>query len=212
VRHAYYKQCELELAPGSAVALYTDGLVERAGESLDDGLERLREVVRKGEVDLEHLGDRVVERLLPGGPSHDDAALLLASALPFGDAFLAEFPAEVEAIPLMRRMLGRWLVDAGATRADVDDLSLAAAEACANSIEHAYGLVSGVVEVRARKADEDAITVTVRDFGGWRPPRGTNRGRGLVLMEGLTDSVEVTRRNDGTIVELSRRIGAEAAA
>jgi serine phosphatase RsbU (regulator of sigma subunit)/anti-sigma regulatory factor (Ser/Thr protein kinase) len=211
VRHAYYEQCELELAPGSAVALYTDGLVERPGESLDDGLERLREVVRKGEVDLEHLGDRVVERLLPGGPSHDDAALLLASALPFGDAFLAEFPAEVEAIPLMRRMLGRWLVDAGATRADVDDLSLAAAEACANSIEHAYGLVSGVVEVRARKADEDAITVTVRDFGGWRPPRGTNRGRGLVLMEGLTDSVEVTRRDDGTIVELSRRIGAEAA-
>jgi hypothetical protein len=51
----------------------------------------------------------------------------------------------------------------------------------------------------------------VSDFGTWRAPRGTNRGRGLMLMEGLTENVEVIRGDQGTTVELSRRIGAEAA-
>jgi anti-sigma regulatory factor (Ser/Thr protein kinase) len=53
--------------------------------------------------------------------------------------------------------------------------------------------------------------VAVRDFGSWRPPRGTHRGRGLLLMEGLTDDVEVSHDDEGTTVELSRRIGAQAA-
>ena len=36
-----YRQAEAVIAPGSSVLLYTDGLVERRGEVLDDGLERL---------------------------------------------------------------------------------------------------------------------------------------------------------------------------
>ena len=56
----------------------------------------------------------------------------------------------------------------------------------------------------------DAL-IAVRDFGSWRQPRGANRGRGRLLMEGLTDSVEVVRGDDGTTVQLSRRLGAEAA-
>ena len=36
-------------------------------------------------------------------------------------------------------------------------------------------------------------------------------GRGLLLMEGLADEVEVIRSAEGTTIELSRRIGAEAA-
>jgi hypothetical protein len=33
-----------------------------------------------------------------------------------------------------------------------------------------------------------------------------------MLMEGLTDGVDVIRRDEGTTVELSRRLGAEQAA
>jgi anti-sigma regulatory factor (Ser/Thr protein kinase) len=67
------------------------------------------------------------------------------------------------------------------------------------------------VELRAWTSPGGAVKVAVRDFGNWRAPRGQNRGRGLVLMEGLTDDVEVVRADEGTTVELSRRLGAEAA-
>jgi anti-sigma regulatory factor (Ser/Thr protein kinase) len=211
-RHARYENHELVLDPGSVLVLYTDGLVERRGEPLEDSLDRLIATVRDGDEDLEHLGDALVDVLLPEGPGSDDAALLMARAMPLSDTLLARFPAEVESIPGLRRLLGRWLDETGATRREIDDLTLAAAEAAANAIEHAYGLAPGVVELHAATAGADTVKVEISDFGNWRPPRGTHRGRGLLLMEGLTDDVEVVRTGDGTTVELTRRIGGEEAA
>jgi anti-sigma regulatory factor (Ser/Thr protein kinase) len=210
-RHARYDERELDLDPGAAIVLYTDGLVERAGESLDDGLERLVATVRQDYDQLEHLGDALVDALLPEGTGDDDAALLVARAQPLEDTLVARFPAEIESIPVMRRLLTRWLDEAGATRADTDDLALASAEAAANAIEHAYGLAPGVVELRAWTADDGRAKVAIRDFGNWRAPRGTHRGRGLPLMEGLADDVDVVRSDEGTTIELSRRLGAEVA-
>jgi anti-sigma regulatory factor (Ser/Thr protein kinase) len=211
-RHVRYEDEEVEVEPGSLLVLYTDGLVERRSESLEDGLERLIATVRAGDDELEHLGDALVDVLLPSGPGTDDAALLMARALPLGESIVARFAAEIESIPVMRRLLSRWLDEAGATQRDIDDLTLACAEAAANSIEHAYGLAPGVVELHAETDGADLVSVAIRDFGNWRPPRGTHRGRGLLLMEGLTDDVEVVRSEQGTTVALSRRIGAEAAA
>ena len=211
-RHVRYEDHEMDLEPGSVLVLYTDGFVERREESLDDGLHRLIATVAEGEDDLERLGDALVDVLLPEGPGADDAALLMARAMPLGEVLVARFPAEVESIPGLRRLLGRWLDEAGATRRDIDDLTLAAAEAAANAIEHAYGLAPGVVELHASADDDDNVTVEISDFGNWRPPRGTHRGRGLLLMEGLTDDVEVVRTGEGTTVELVRHIGGEEAA
>jgi serine phosphatase RsbU (regulator of sigma subunit)/anti-sigma regulatory factor (Ser/Thr protein kinase) len=210
-RHTRYESHELEFEPGSAIVLYTDGLVERRGEPLEAGLERLAATVAEGHDQLEHLGDALVDIMLPDGPRNDDAALLLVRAMALGDPLVARFPAEIESIPVMRRLLARWLDEAGATRADVDDLTLASAEAAANAIEHAYGLEPGVVELRAHTQSGDSVTLSIRDFGNWRSPRGRHRGRGLQLMEGLTDTVEVVRTDEGTTIELSRQLGAEAA-
>jgi serine phosphatase RsbU (regulator of sigma subunit)/anti-sigma regulatory factor (Ser/Thr protein kinase) len=210
-RHPRYEDHDVELEPGAAIVLYTDGLVERPSEGLDKGLERLVATVRRDYDDLEHLGDALVDALLPDGAGADDAALLAARALPLDDALVARFPAEIESIPAMRRLLARWLDEAGATQAQVDDLTLASAEAAANAIEHAYGLEPGVVELRAWTSQGSHVKVAIRDFGSWRAPRGEHRGRGLQLMEGLTDEVEVVRSDQGTTIQLSRRLGAEAA-
>jgi len=210
-RYPHYDNVDVEFEPGSAIVLYTDGLVERRGEPLETGLDRLAATVAEGYEQLEHLGDALVDVLLPDGPGTDDAALLMARALPLADPLIACFPAEIESIPVMRRLLARWLVEAGATREDVDDLSLASAEAAANAVEHAYGLEPGVVELRARSEKSGTVTLSIRDFGNWRSPRGMHRGRGLLLMEGLTDVVEVVRTDEGTTIELSRQLGAEAA-
>ncbi|WP_328291856.1 SpoIIE family protein phosphatase [Kineococcus sp. NBC_00420] len=62
----------------STVILYTDGLVERRGESLQVGLERLAEVageLAQGGVDLDGLVDGLLQRLVPEQPE-DDVALI----------------------------------------------------------------------------------------------------------------------------------------
>ncbi|MGQ7297562.1 SpoIIE family protein phosphatase [Quadrisphaera sp. KR29] len=64
------------LAVGSTVLLYTDGLVERRGTSLDTGVEDLRAALQaEGHLPLEQLCDAVLARVLPDEPE-DDVALL----------------------------------------------------------------------------------------------------------------------------------------
>ncbi len=68
----------VELEAGSTVVFYTDGLVERRGEVLDEGLARLcgvLEEVAAGDPTLDALCDAVLERVLPQRPE-DDVALL----------------------------------------------------------------------------------------------------------------------------------------
>ena len=66
-----------ELEPGSAVVLYTDGLVERRGEPLDAGLARLAaSLERLHELDAEAICDRLLAQL--GDRRDDDVALLVA--------------------------------------------------------------------------------------------------------------------------------------
>jgi anti-sigma regulatory factor (Ser/Thr protein kinase) len=48
----------------------------------------------------------------------------------------------------------------------------------------------------------------VRDKGSWRERRGAHRGRGLNIIEGLMDDVEVTSEPDGTVIRMRRRLAA----
>lgn len=66
-----------ELAPGSAVVLFTDGLIERRDESLDRGLERLAASLEElREPDAEAICDHLLAQL--GTRRDDDVALLVA--------------------------------------------------------------------------------------------------------------------------------------
>jgi len=68
---------ELELAAGDTVLLYTDGLVERRGEHLDDGLERLLTTAQQhAGLPLEQFCDALLTAL--GVGAEDDIALLAA--------------------------------------------------------------------------------------------------------------------------------------
>lgn len=69
---------EHRLDPGDVLVLYTDGLVERRTESLDQGFRRLS-VVAEQLLDLEpeDLSDALVEALVPAEEQTDDLALLV---------------------------------------------------------------------------------------------------------------------------------------
>ena len=66
------------LGPGGTLILYTDGLVERRGESLDDGFDRFARALKDGPVEPEALCDHLLRHVLPSD-RHDDVTVLLAS-------------------------------------------------------------------------------------------------------------------------------------
>jgi serine phosphatase RsbU (regulator of sigma subunit) len=69
------------IEPSSTVILYTDGLVERRGEHLTRGLDRLQQVARTlAGLPLDELCDRLIAEL--AGGSEDDVALLAVRAHP----------------------------------------------------------------------------------------------------------------------------------
>jgi anti-sigma regulatory factor (Ser/Thr protein kinase)/putative methionine-R-sulfoxide reductase with GAF domain len=206
---ADYVVVESHLEPGSRLVLYTDGLIETPSEPLDAGLERLRQVASVEVEEVDAFCEYVFQSLLPTGPHEDDAALVAVDTPALGNPLVLTLPAERDSVPLFRRVLTRWLVDAGATQDETDALVLACAEACANAIEHAYPPDRRDFRVEARN-DDGEISLLVRDWGTWRPPRGDNRGRGIMMMEALTDSVKIKHGADGTLVSIRHNL-AEAA-
>ncbi|MEU2913437.1 SpoIIE family protein phosphatase [Streptomyces massasporeus] len=66
---------EVELAPGSLLALYTDGLVENRGEPIDTGLDTLTRLLRSAGPSLQRASDSLLSALSP--EPDDDVALLL---------------------------------------------------------------------------------------------------------------------------------------
>jgi serine phosphatase RsbU (regulator of sigma subunit)/anti-sigma regulatory factor (Ser/Thr protein kinase) len=203
-----FQASRVKLEPGSALLLFTDGLVEVRGTSIELRLEELRRAVEAGPTDPDALCDALLERMLGHKERQDDVALLVLSLseLP-ARGFTLDLPAEPEALSSVRQSLERWLSEAGTSRRDAHAIKVACGEACANAIEHAYRPGDAAFRIEASRMDSEVLIV-VRDFGGWREPRGTDRGRGLPLMEALMDSVKVDPSSEGTTVQLRRRLAA----
>ena len=71
-----------DLPDGATLLLVTDGLVERRGSDLDEGLHRLREALRDlADRPLEELLDTVLARLVPR-PGEDDVAIVAVRVYP----------------------------------------------------------------------------------------------------------------------------------
>jgi len=199
----------VRLAPHSTLVLYTDGLVEERGAPLDEGLERLRQIVRGGPAEPDLLCDHVLRTLRPHG-SVDDLALLVLRVVPLPrDRLEMHLPAEPASLDTLRQTFWRWLEAAGAGPDEVSALTAAATEACRNAIRHAYGGAAGSLGVEAVNRDGE-ITIVVGDRGRWRPPRTGSPARGLALMRSLTDAAVVEPTPGGTVVQLRRRLRRQA--
>lgn len=201
-----YDESVVALADGSTILLYTDGLVERPEESLDQGLEWLRGFVRAASVDPEELCAALLKARFPSEPPRDDVALLAVHLEPLPEARIElTLSAEPESLALMRRALGRWLRAAGASDAETYELLVACGEACSNAIAHAYPPGEASYAVVAHRRD-GGIEIDVRDYGSWRKPRAGSVGRGLKLITELIDDVEIDRGRSGTEVRMFRRL------
>jgi serine phosphatase RsbU (regulator of sigma subunit) len=65
----------ISLPLGAVVAFYTDGLIERRGESLDVGFERLREAISPGAPN--RVAHEIMRQLVGGSVPRDDIALVV---------------------------------------------------------------------------------------------------------------------------------------
>ncbi|MGH3505917.1 MAG: SpoIIE family protein phosphatase [Nocardioidaceae bacterium] len=203
-----YVEVSEELPAGSTLLLYTDGLVERRGVSIQDGLDRLMiEAAAHEDSDLEEMCDRLLSVLVGHAQVADDVALVAMRpvSLVHGPLMLS-LQAEPRMLAHVRRTLRQWLRESAVAPTDENEIVIACGEACANVVQHAYDAEAGDVDVVVRLVG-DSVELIVRDHGRWRPVAERGGGWGLSLMRSLMDSVIVDQGSGGTTVTMRRRVG-----
>jgi serine phosphatase RsbU (regulator of sigma subunit)/anti-sigma regulatory factor (Ser/Thr protein kinase) len=192
---------ELEIADGSLLVLYTDGLVERRTRDIDEGLGRLRDIFGPGspEKPLEDLCYATLAGVY-ADEHRDDIALLVARLrrIPSDHVVSWTLPSELtsasKARSLVRRPLRRWgLADL------VPTTELLVSELVTNAVRYAQGkiglrliLEGGLV---CEVLDESAALPRLR-----HPDDSDERGRGLQVVSQLAQRWGARRAGAGKVV------------
>lgn len=200
-------EAECVMPARGTLLLYTDGLVERRRRPLTEGIGQASEAVHAGrDTAVDDLATQVMSRLAPADGYDDDVALLLYR---HPAPLEMSFPAKSDQLAPVRTALRGWLDQCELPPGTVQNILVAAGEACANAIEHGHRDTPGdIVYVRA-EASVDKLRLTIADTGQWKTPQpelNTHRGRGIRLMRALMQQVSVTRGPTGTTVDMHTRI------
>ncbi|MEU3304110.1 SpoIIE family protein phosphatase [Streptomyces sp. NPDC006678] len=183
-----FETTERDLAPGSVLALYTDGLIERGEGDIDEGMRDLADRLVRAEVlerPLRQARHDIVSDLPPGRLS-DDVTLLLARTRVVPPDATATWQLEADpalvgrARHLVLEQLSRWELDELAFTTE-----LVASELVTNAIRYAGG------PVRLRLIRTDVLTCEVSDPSNTQPRMRRARtseegGRGLYLVAQLS--------------------------
>ncbi|GAB2732383.1 SpoIIE family protein phosphatase [Streptomyces bullii] len=177
------------LGPGSTAALYTDGLVERRNEDLDEGIAALERALAGATGTPQVVCDRLVRSAGVTADHDDDVAVLVlqhpARTGPEGELFrnaALELLGGVEAAP-RARAFASGVLTSWRFPADLHDLGvLATSELVANSLQHG----TPPMRLRLRRTDRRLI-IEVTDGDDHLPRRrraepGDESGRGIAIV------------------------------
>jgi anti-sigma regulatory factor (Ser/Thr protein kinase) len=177
---------ETELAEGSLLALYTDGLIESRDHDIDDGLALLLRVLAAPTASLDVLCDTVLTTVLPQRPA-DDVALLVARtrALKADRVATWDVASHPSAVAEVRKNATGQLEEWGLTDA-VFVTELIVSELVTNAIRHAEP------PVQLRLIHDRNLICEVSDGSGTAPHMRRARtydegGRGLLLVAQLAE-------------------------
>ncbi|MFJ9870198.1 sodium/proline symporter PutP [Streptomyces sp. NPDC101165] len=205
-----FESVELELAEGSLIALYTDGLVESVDRDIDVGLSRLGDVLAAPRPTLEETGRRVIDDLLVGPPS-DDAALLLARTRVLArDRVVSwDLPSDPAIVAHARTLAARQLTEWGMPELTFTT-ELIVSELVTNAIRHATGPV-GLRLIRDR-----GLICEVSDSSSTSPrlrhARTTDEGgRGLLIVAQLAHRWGTRYTRTGKIIWTEQAVPAAPA-
>jgi len=200
--------------------LYSDGVVSRPGRNpMQNAVELGRTVSAACDRSRSMPGpDRLVERvctetleaLTRSTGCHDDFSLLAAQRVSPARELEVVLPARPEALPVVRGCFAEWVAPLQVNRVDESAMQHSLGELVDNVIEHAYEphepASRAVVEVRARLADGGVMEIEVADHGRWRPPQtASTRGRGLAMVRGFSEELDVHHDGAGTTALLRHR-------
>ncbi len=203
------RSAQVVLPPASTLLLYTDGMVERRGEVLDDGLQRLAtEAVAQRHLGLARQVDALIAAITPEDGLRDDVAVIALRTVGSRPELLVDaFHADTAELAPARTRFRRWLEDDGTPPGWVDDLVLAFGEVIANAVEHGnandHRKIVGVEAARVH----NRIEVSVTDAGNWTADSNASqrrgRGRGFAIVNAIAGSVDVSPTQIGTVVSFT---------
>ncbi|MEU7432749.1 sodium/proline symporter PutP [Streptomyces sioyaensis] len=206
-----FESVDLELAEGSLIALYTDGLIETFDRDLDIGLSRLGDALAVPGPTLEEIGLGAVDALLTGPPSDDVALLLARTRVLAPDRVVSwNLPSDPAAVANARSLAGRQLAEWG-----MDDLTftteLIVSELVTNAIRHATGPVS------LRLIRDRGLICEISDASSTSPrlrhARTTDEGgRGLLIVAQLARRWGTRYTRTGKIIWTQQDIPADMVA
>ncbi|MBW5485905.1 ATP-binding SpoIIE family protein phosphatase [Streptomyces bambusae] len=185
----------IALGPGSTAVLYTDGLVERRGEDIDEGVSALERALAGAQGTPQVICDRLMRALGVDADHDDDVAVLVLQhptrtgpdAELFHNAAL-ELLGGVEAAP-RARAFAQGVLTSWRFPVELCDLGvLAASELVANSLQHG----TPPMRLRLRRTDRRLI-VEVTDGDDHLPRRrraepGDETGRGISIIATIASS------------------------
>ena len=207
VEQPTFVSADVKLGRGSHLVLFTDGLVERRGISIDVGLQRVVDSLGPPAASLLALADRLVG-LADDLEQSDDVAVLVARIVTEDERLELQPLRHLSEVRGMRGTVATWLADQGVGEDDTFAVTVAVGEAVVNALQHAYPGTEGAVEV-AVELEDDVVRATVSDQGLWSDQDAVTDGkRGLRLMRGLAE-VEVVRGARGTTVSIGRQVTRE---
>jgi serine phosphatase RsbU (regulator of sigma subunit)/anti-sigma regulatory factor (Ser/Thr protein kinase) len=180
-----FEAISLDLAEGTILALFTDGLIESRERDIDQGLGELRAALARPAASLEAVGDTVIEAMLDGRPA-DDAALLLVRthALAADRVATWDIPADPAMVTKARHLAARQLQAWGLATAE-QTTALVVSELVTNAIRH------GAPPIQLRLIRDHSLICEVSDASSTAPHLRRSRaldegGRGLMLVSQLT--------------------------
>jgi PAS domain S-box-containing protein len=203
---AEYATRDWHLDPGDLLLLFTDGLVEDSGQSLDVGLGALAALLSTAQVDdLDALADHVMAASLPDDRLSDDVAVLLArhdgvpgTVAPVTARFSVD-RGDPRAARHARDAIGRFVSDPG-LRELRETCVLLVSEVVTNALRHTDGQVW--LELWRYR---DRLRVEVSDETSRGLVTGGHdlldeAGRGVPLMDALSDAWGTAPRGEGKVV------------
>ncbi|MEU8976118.1 SpoIIE family protein phosphatase [Streptomyces monashensis] len=207
-----FDSIETTIPEGGVLALYTDGLIERRGHDIDEGLDILCSTLAVRRRGLEETCDAVLAHLVTDG-SEDDIAVIMARALPVPESTIVTLPLSEdvtlagEARNFTRSTLESWSL---AGLSEITELLVS--ELVTNALRHAGP------PRQLRLFRDRSLTVEVADTGTQIPQlrpidENIESGRGMHLVNELAHRWGSRTTRHGKVVwfELELPLGAGAA-
>ncbi len=121
-------------------------------------------------------------------------------------------PAKAEYLSLVRLVVAAAAQDEGFSDDSIADIKVALSEACTNVVRHAYypenDTIKQVIQIKCHW-ERGSLQIEVLDYGhGMTLPPPPSEGLGFGIMGSLMDKVDVETSNDGTTVQMIKKVAA----